>query len=227
MGNADGNASRPTLLVIDAMSQIFRAFYAVPPHFSITNPAGETEYTNAVYGFVTLLLRVVAQIQPEYIVVAFDLPGPTFRTEEYTDYKANRDAPPDELIPQFDRVRQVVSALGLPRYELAGYEADDILGFMAKAGVADGLRILLVTGDRDVEVRTLIEDVQDSVLSPCSLREHSADQSQVVLDVDAQRRLRLQAERLLVVGDGVSEAFQLHLRIADVVVNCCRLNVVA
>ncbi len=149
MGNADGNVSRPTLLVIDAMSQIFRAFYAVPPHFSITNPAGETEHTNAVYGFVTLLLRVVAQIQPEYIVVAFDLPGPTFRTEEYTEYKANRDAPPDELIPQFDRVRQVVSALGLPRYELAGYEADDILGFMARAGVADGLRILLVTGDRD------------------------------------------------------------------------------
>lgn len=149
MGNAEGHASRPTLLVIDAMSQIFRAFYAVPAHFSITNQKGEIEHTNAVYGFVNLLLRVTSQVQPEYVAVAFDMPGPTFRTKEFSDYKANRDAPPEELIPQFDRVRQVVSALGIPRYELPDYEADDILGFMAGAGVDQGLRVLLVTGDRD------------------------------------------------------------------------------
>ena len=149
LGTTDGHASRPTLIVIDAMSQIFRAFYAVPAHFSITNQKGETEHTNAVYGFVNLLLRVVSQVQPEYITVAFDTPGPTFRNEAFADYKANRDAPPDELIPQFDRVRQVVTALGLPRYELPGFEADDILGFMARDGVAQGLRVLLITGDRD------------------------------------------------------------------------------
>ncbi len=149
MPKTDGYASRPTLVVIDAMSQIFRAFYAVPAHFSITNEKGETEYTNAVYGFVNLLLRVVSQVQPEYIIVAFDTPAPTFRKEVFPEYKANREAPPDELIPQFDRVREVVSALGLPRYELPGFEADDILGFMARDGVKQGLRVLLVTGDRD------------------------------------------------------------------------------
>ena len=149
MAKTDGYASRPTLVVIDAMSQIFRAFYAVPAHFSITNEKGETEYTNAVYGFVNLLLRVVSQVQPEYIIVAFDTPAPTFRKEVFPEYKANREAPPDELIPQFDRVREVVSALGLPRYELPGFEADDILGFMARDGVKQGLRVLLVTGDRD------------------------------------------------------------------------------
>ena len=149
MPKTDGYASRPTLVVIDAMSQIFRAFYAVPAHFSITNQKGETEHTNAVYGFVNLLLRVVSQVQPEYIIVAFDTPAPTFRKEVFPEYKANREAPPDELIPQFDRVRQVVTAFGLPRYELPGYEADDILGFMACDGVEQGLRVLLVTGDRD------------------------------------------------------------------------------
>jgi len=149
LAKTDGYASRPTLVVIDAMSQIFRAFYAVPAHFSITNEKGETEYTNAVYGFVNLLLRIVSQVQPEYIIVAFDTPAPTFRKEVFPEYKANREAPPDELIPQFDRVRQVVTALGLPRYELPGYEADDILGFMARDGVRQGLRVLLVTGDRD------------------------------------------------------------------------------
>ncbi len=149
MAKTDGYASRPTLVVIDAMSQIFRAFYAVPAHFSITNQKGETEHTNAVYGFVNLLLRVVSQVQPEYITVAFDTPAPTFRDDAFPDYKANREAPPDELIPQFDRVRQVVTALGLPRYELPGFEADDILGFMARDGVEQGLRVLLVTGDRD------------------------------------------------------------------------------
>lgn len=148
MGTTKGNIRRPTLLVVDAMSQIFRAFYAYPA-LSITNPKGEIVHTSAVYGFIHLLLRVIDEVRPEYVAVAFDTPAPTFRKVEFSEYKANREAPPDELVPQFDKVRQVVTAFGIPRYELPGYEADDILGFMARDGVDQGLHVLLATGDRD------------------------------------------------------------------------------
>ena len=148
MATTKGNINRPTLLVVDAMSQIFRAFYAYPT-LSITTPKGEIMHTSAVYGFIHLLLRVIDEVRPEYVAVAFDTPAPTFRKVEFAEYKANREAPPDELIPQFDKVRQVVTAFGIPRYELPGYEADDILGFMARDGVDQGLRVLLATGDRD------------------------------------------------------------------------------
>ena len=96
-----------------------------------------------------MLLRIVDQVKPQYAVVAFDAPGRTFRDDRYENYKANRESTPDELAVQFGRVRQVTAALGLLSYEIAGYEADDILGYMAKQGSALGLDVMLVTGDRD------------------------------------------------------------------------------
>lgn len=137
--------SRPRLIVVDAMSLIHRAFHAVPTSFSTS----KGEPTNAVYGFVNMLFRVVDQVKPQYGVVAFDAPGGTFRDDIYDDYKADRESPPDELVIQFGRVRQVTDALGLPCFEIAGYEADDILGFMAKKGTELGLEVMLITGDRD------------------------------------------------------------------------------
>ncbi len=136
---------RPRLIVVDAMSLVHRAFHAVPATFSTSHG----EPTNAVYGFVNMLLRIVDQVKPQYAVVAFDAPGRTFRDDRYENYKANRESTPDELAVQFGRVRQVTAALGLLSYEIAGYEADDILGYMAKQGSALGLDVMLVTGDRD------------------------------------------------------------------------------
>lgn len=142
---------RPRLLVIDAMSQIFRAFFALQPpsRFSVQHDDGEVEYTNAVYGFTTIVLRVIELYEPEYVVVAFDTPGPNFRDDKFEGYKANRAPPPDELVPQFDRVRQMVDALGIPSFALPGFEADDILGRMAVEGVDQGMHVLLMTSDRD------------------------------------------------------------------------------
>ncbi len=127
------------------MSLVHRAFHAVPLTFSTS----QGEPTNAVYGFVNMLFRIVDQVKPQYGVVAFDAPGGTFRDDRYEDYKANRESAPDELVVQFGRVRQVTEALGLPSYEISGYEADDILGYMAEQGSKLGLDVMLVTGDRD------------------------------------------------------------------------------
>ncbi len=137
--------ARPRLIVVDAMSLIHRAFHAVPTTFSTSRG----EPTNAVYGFVNMLFRVVDQVKPQFGVVAFDAPGGTFRDDVYEEYKADRESPPDELVVQFDRVRQVAAALGLPCFEIPGYEADDILGFMARRGTELGLDVMLITSDRD------------------------------------------------------------------------------
>ena len=137
--------TRPRLIVVDAMSLVHRAFWAVPRSFSTS----QGEPTNAVYGFINMLFRTVDQMKPQYVVVAFDAPGKTFRDDMFDRYKANRESPEDDLVVQFARVRQVTEVLGLPSYELPGYEADDILGFMAKAGADLGLEVILVTTDRD------------------------------------------------------------------------------
>ena len=121
-------AQRPRLIVLDSMSLIHRAYHAVPRNFATSTG----ELTNAVFGFANMLLRIVDEIEPDHAVAAFDLPGPTFRDEIYDSYKANREAPDDELIAQFGRVRQLVNALGIPIFELPSYEADDMLGTIAR-----------------------------------------------------------------------------------------------
>ncbi|MBM4437313.1 MAG: DNA polymerase I [Actinobacteria bacterium] len=137
--------ARPRLMVLDAPSLLHRAYHAVPAHF--TSATGEP--TNAVYGFVATLFRLVGELEPDYAAAAFDLPGDTFRHGKYDAYKANRPEADASLIVQFDRARQVLEALGIPRYELAGYEADDFLGTLARQAEAAGLDTYLVTGDRD------------------------------------------------------------------------------
>ena len=138
-------SERPRLVVLDAMSLIHRAYHAVPRHFATA--AGEP--TNAVYGFTNILLRVVDDLSPDHAAAAFDLPGPTFRDEMYQPYKAHREAPDDALIAQFGRVRELLEALGIPIYELESYEADDMLGTLARQAEAEGFDVWLVTGDRD------------------------------------------------------------------------------
>ncbi len=140
------------LILIDAHSLIYRAFFALPP---MSTSAGEV--TNAVYGFTSMLAIVLAS-RPEYAVAAFDVGGPTFRNEEYADYKAGRRAMPDDLRPQIQRVRQVLESLSIPLYGVPGFEADDIVGTLARQGEEMGLQVTIVSGDLDC-----LQCVTDSV----------------------------------------------------------------
>ena len=131
----------PSLVIIDANSLIHRAYHALPP---MNAPDGRA--TNAVYGFMGMLLRALADFKPAYLAVAFDAHGPTFRHRQYEPYKANRAAMPDDLRGQFPMIRALLDAMGVRAYELPGWEADDLLGTLSRrAGVAS----LLITGDRD------------------------------------------------------------------------------
>ncbi len=138
-------SERPRLVILDAMSLIHRAYHAVPRHFATSSG----EPTNAVFGFTNILLRVVEELAPDHAAAAFDLPGPTFRDEIYEPYKAHREAPDDMLVAQFGRIRELLEVLGIPIYDLEPYEADDVLGTLARQAEADGFDVWLITGDRD------------------------------------------------------------------------------
>jgi len=138
-------SERPRLVILDAMSLIHRAYHAVPRHFATSSG----EPTNAVFGFMNILLRVVEELSPDHAAAAFDLPGPTFRDEMYEPYKAHREAPDDMLVAQFGRIRELLEVLAIPIYDLEPYEADDVLGTLARQAEADGFDVWLITGDRD------------------------------------------------------------------------------
>ena len=131
------------LILIDAHSLIYRAFFALPP---MSTSGGEV--TNAVYGFTSMLAIVLAS-RPEYAAAAFDMGGPTFRSVEYSEYKAGRRAMPDDLRPQIQRVREILESLSIPIYGIQGFEADDIVGTLAKQGEEMGLQVTIVSGDLD------------------------------------------------------------------------------
>ena len=133
------------LVLIDGHAVFHRAYHAMPP---LTTSKGEL--VNAVFGFTSMLLRAIGDIKPDYIAVAFDTADPTFRHQEYTAYKANRGAAPEELHEQLPRVKEVLEVLNIPVFELSGYEGDDIIGTLAEQGskIKD-LEIVIVTGDRD------------------------------------------------------------------------------
>ena len=135
------------LVLVDGHAVFHRAYHALPP---LTTSRGEL--VNAVFGFTSMLLRAIADIKPDYIAVAFDRAEPTFRHQEYTAYKAHRIAAPDELHEQLPRVKEVLETLNIPIFELAGYEADDIIGTLVKQATENGvkgLEVIIVTGDRD------------------------------------------------------------------------------
>lgn len=136
---------RKKLVLIDAMALIHRAFHAIP---FLSTKGGEL--TNAVFGFTSTVLSVVADLKPDYLAVGYDLPEPTFRHEQYEEYKATRQKAPDELRSQFGRVREVLQTLNIPIFEVVGYEADDVIGALAKQSAAEhDLDVYIVTGDRD------------------------------------------------------------------------------
>jgi DNA polymerase I len=138
--------NKPKLVLIDGNAIIHRAYHALPP---LTTKKGEL--VNAVYGFTSVLLKVLGDIKPEYIVASFDLAAPTFRHEEFKEYKATRVKAPDELYAQIGRVKEVVRALNIPIIEKEGFEADDIIGTIVEKSEQSGKDVenIVVTGDMD------------------------------------------------------------------------------
>ena len=135
-----------TLLILDGHSMAFRAFFALP----VDNFATSTgQHTNAVYGFVSMLVNLLREERPSHVAVAFDLAGGTFRTVEYGDYKGGRAAIPPEFPGQIDLIKEVLDALNIVHLEKPDYEADDILATMATRATRAGMRTLVVSGDRD------------------------------------------------------------------------------
>ena len=136
---------RPRLIVLDVASLLHRAYHAVPKHFATASG----EPTNAVFGFTTILLRIVDLLAPTHAAAAFDLPGKTFRDDLFEEYKAGRPETDEALVVQFGRVRELIDVFGIPAFELEGYEADDLLGTLAVQAEQAGFEVFLVTGDRD------------------------------------------------------------------------------
>lgn len=132
------------LFLLDGHSLAHRAFYALP---LLQNSDGE--YTNAVFGFARMLFRLIDDENPDMMVVAFDRKAPTFRHEEYKEYKANRKKMPDELSPQLGLIKKLLKSLKVPILEKEGFEADDVIGTMARKGEKEGVDVCIVTGDRD------------------------------------------------------------------------------
>ncbi len=144
---------KKTLMLIDGNSLMYRAFYAMSP---VLNDKGM--YTNAVYGFLNMLLKAIQDLSPTYIAVAFDMHEKTFRNDLYKEYKANRSETPEELRPQFDIIKDILSAMEIKIIEAPKYEADDILGTVSKKAAEKGIKSMLVTGDRDI-LQLVNEDI--------------------------------------------------------------------
>ncbi len=136
---------KPRLFLIDGSSYIYRAFHAIR---ELSTSKGFP--TNAIYGFTNMLLKVIKEKEPEYLAIAFDVKGPTFRHKAYEEYKAHRPEMPDDLLPQLPYIREIVEAFNIPVLEIQGYEADDIIGTIAKRASAQGFDVTIVTGDKDI-----------------------------------------------------------------------------
>ena len=136
--------TRRRLLLIDGSSQMYRAYHAIR---GLTGPDGKS--TNAVYGFVAMLRKLLTEQQPEYIAAAFDVRGPTFRDALDADYKANRAPMPDDLVEQVPWVHEACDAMGVPVLTAQGYEADDVIGTLTRRAAAEAIDVVIVTGDKD------------------------------------------------------------------------------
>ena len=135
----------PTLALLDGHSLAYRAFYALPP--DLATRSGQV--TNAVYGFTSMLIKLLGDHAPEGLVVAWDVGRSTFRTEAFPEYKAQRQSAPDSFRSQLPLIREVLDAMEITQVELAGYEADDVIASLVRQGEQDGWEVLVVTGDRD------------------------------------------------------------------------------
>ena len=154
-------------IIIDGNALIHRAYHALPPF-----KTKEGKLVNAVYGFASILFRVIKDLTPDYLAVVFDLAGPTFRDLEYKEYKAKRVKQPQEFYDQIPLVKEIVSALSVPIFEKKGFEADDIIGTIVQETKNKKTKNIIVTGDLDMlqlvdeqtEVYTFKKGIKDAVI---------------------------------------------------------------
>lgn len=153
--------SRPLLILVDGHALAYRAFFALRES-GLRSSRGEPTY--AVFGFAQILLTALADYRPDYAAVAFDV-GRTFRDDLYAEYKAGRAETPEEFYPQFERMKQLVQALNIPIYTAEGYEADDVIGTLARQASAQGIDTIILTGDSDV-LQLVDEHVRVALANP-------------------------------------------------------------
>jgi len=167
---AISSADKPKVFLIDGMSHIFRSFYAIR---GLANSQGIP--TNAVYGFASMLRKLIRQYRPEYVAVVFDGSQPTFRHEAFENYKANRTAMPEDLASQFPHIRRLCEALNIPILEMERYEADDIIGTFASKAARENLEAVIVSNDKDMfqlvgeNVRVLHQAKEDLWFDPAKV----------------------------------------------------------
>jgi DNA polymerase-1 len=176
-------AAVKNLYLIDGTSQLFRAFFAIR---GLTNTEGVP--TNAVFGFTSMLRKLLSDERPEYVGVAFDLEGPTFRHERFADYKAHRPPVPEDLIAQFPLVKQVCEGFRIPILELAGFEADDLIATYARLARQAGYEVVVVASDKDLLQLvgphvTVLNPSKDLRLDAAGVAEHFGAPPERVRDV--------------------------------------------
>jgi len=159
------------LFLIDVSAYFYRAFFAIP---SLSTSDGLP--TNAIYGFTTMLQRLLKEYRPEYLAAVLDCPEPTFRHEVYRDYKANRPSMPDNLSVQIPYMKEIIQAFNIAAVAKPGYEADDVIGTLARQAEKDGAEVVIVTGDKDlcqlVSPRiSLLDTMKNTVTTPQAVRE--------------------------------------------------------
>ena len=137
-----------SLLIIDSFALLFRGFYSLAANGNYMRTSSGL-CTNGLYQFTRYMMDAIARFRPTHVVCAFDMGKETFRSQMYPPYKANRQEPPAELVPQFDKLRELVSAFDIPCIGREGFEADDIIGSLAKKFSAEGVRVNILTGDGD------------------------------------------------------------------------------
>ncbi|MBN2687647.1 MAG: DNA polymerase I, partial [Deltaproteobacteria bacterium] len=157
--------TKKKLFLVDGSNYVYRAYYAIR---QLSNSKGFP--TNAIYGFTNMLVKLCRDFHPDYIAVVFDSKGPTFRHEAYEDYKANRSAMPDDLIPQMPFIKDIVRGFAMPVIEREGMEADDIIGTIATACVPPGVDTVIVSGDKD-----LMQLVSGSVVVVDTMKDKTYD----------------------------------------------------
>jgi len=175
-------AKRPALFLIDGSSYMYRAFFAIP---HLSNSSGVP--TNAIYGFTTMLQKILNEYKPDYLALIFDTPAPTFRHEVYEDYKANRPEMPDTLTAQIPYIKEVVKGYNIALLEKEGFEADDIIGTIARKEETKDLEIVIASGDKDLlqlvnEHITVIDTMKDKRFDEKGVIDHLGIEPRKVTD---------------------------------------------
>ncbi len=173
------------VFLIDGSGFIFRAFHGLPP---MVSPGGIP--VNAVFGFTKMLMKILADTDADHIAVIFDRARKTFRSDIYADYKAHRPPPPDELIPQFELVREATRALNVPAVDMEGFEADDLIATYAKQAAAGGAEVTIVSSDKDLmqlvdDKITMLDAMKNKLIGPDQVFEKFGVGPDRVIDVQA------------------------------------------